>query len=159
SVVDACSRFGISRKTGYKWLKRFDAAPEAPLDDRSTRPHHSPTRTNVDVEAAVLDLRQRFGWGSRKIHALLRTRLPNLPSVRTIANILQRNQCVRQIPARPAANLRFERAFPNDLWQCDFKGYVEVQGRRVFPFTILDDHSRYLFAAHPCLNQTMDSAW
>ena len=159
SVTDACAHFGISRKTGYKWLRRYRDDPDAPLHDRSTKPHHSPMRTGDAIEAEVLQLRQEYGWGPRKIHALLKPRLPNLPSVRTIANILVRHQCIRPPREKPRAELRFERPFPNDLWQCDFKGYLEVQGQRVYPFTILDDHSRFLFAAHPCLDQTMDSAW
>ena len=78
--------------------------------------------------------------------------------MRTVANILKRHGCLRQQAPQPAVQ-RFERPFPNDLWQADFKGYLEIQGQRVYPFTLLDDHSRFLFAAHPCLDQTMASAW
>jgi transposase InsO family protein len=159
SVTNACKRFGISRKTAYKWLNRFDADPLAPLNNHSTKPLHSPTQTPRALETEILQIRQQFNWGPRKIHAFLKPRFPHLPSIRTIANILQRLHCVQPSSPAPKADQRFERANPNDLWQCDFKGYLEVQGQRVYPFTVLDDHSRFLFAAHPCLDQTMASAW
>lgn len=50
-------------------------------------------------------------------------------------------------------------AGPNDLWQVDFKGLVRVGRQKVFPLTVLDDHSRYLLAADPCTDQTMATAW
>ena len=59
----------------------------------------------------------------------------------------------------PEAPQRFERGSPNELWQIDFKGAVEVDRRKLMPFTVLDDHSRYLLAFKPCTNVTMASAW
>ena len=57
---ELCRRFGISRKTGYKWLRRFEQEGPPGLSDRSRRPHHSPRRTASEVEQRVLALRQRF---------------------------------------------------------------------------------------------------
>jgi hypothetical protein len=54
---------------------------------------------------------------------------------------------------------RFERDAPNQLWQCDFKGFLEVGRRRIWPFGLIDDHSRYLLALRPCPDQTMATAW
>lgn len=59
-VSAACEKFNISRKTGYKWLKRFAQQPGVPLVDRSRRPETSPKKTMPDVEPAVLDVRERF---------------------------------------------------------------------------------------------------
>lgn len=89
SVAEACRLHGISRKTGYKWLARYHDEPLVPLVNRSSKPQHSPRRTAPDIEQRVLELRQQFGWGPRKIHALLRDCCPGLPSVRTLANILK----------------------------------------------------------------------
>src|SRR5580700_7464138 len=72
TVAAACRHFGISRKTGHKWLLRFDRAPDHPLADQSRRPVHSPRRTADAVEAQVLAIRDCYGWGARKITALLR---------------------------------------------------------------------------------------
>jgi hypothetical protein len=69
SVADACRKFGVSRKTGYKWLGRYRAAPDHPLTDQSRRPKHSPGRTGGDLEGRILDVRREFGWGPRKIRA------------------------------------------------------------------------------------------
>ena len=70
-VSEACRRFGISRKTGYKWLRRYRQEPDQPLADRSRRPQSSPLRTSEKIETEVLKLRDLQGWGPRKIHAVL----------------------------------------------------------------------------------------
>jgi transposase len=51
-VAEACRRFGVSRKTGYKWLNRYKEAPAEVLADRSRRPMQSPDRTAPSVEVA-----------------------------------------------------------------------------------------------------------
>lgn len=157
-VAAACREFGISRKTGYKWLKRFAQDPTAKLLDRSRRPHRSPKQTAADLEGRILAVRDRFGWGPRKIRAHLTQTIADLPSTRTCAAILKR--CGRLKISQPAAPLQFfERGAPNELWQCDFKGPLEIQRRRVTPFTILDDHSRFLLRLKACTSQTMAVAW
>jgi transposase InsO family protein len=106
-----------------------------------------------------LRVRDQFGWGPRKIRACLIRQGMTLRSTRTVAAILQRHGRVAP-PSPVAAPLqRFERARPNELWQCDFKGPLEVERRHVHPFTVLDDHSRYLLAVRPCLDLTMATAW
>ena len=131
-LAAACRDFRISRKTGYKWLARFDA--QQPLGDRSRQPVHSPTRSSEALESAVLAVRDQFGWGPRKIVAHLRNQnQPTLP-VRTAAAILQRHGRITEPPAPEAAeHQRFERPQPNQLWQIDFKGFVEVARQRVYP--------------------------
>jgi len=157
-VAQAARDFQISRKTAYKWLARFDQQQD--LADRSRRPKTSPTRTATDLEAAVLGVRTTYGWGPRKIHAHLRNTNQAAPPVRTVAEILNRHGCVRPTPdPTPTEYQRFERPEPNDLWQLDFKGWVEIERLRVAPLTILDDHSRFLVALHVATNQTMATAW
>ena len=158
-VATACRTFGISRKTGHMWLRRYRAQPEQPLVDVSRRPHSCPRRTAADLETAILNVRDQFGWGPRKIHAYRRPQGLTLPSIRTVGAILQRHGRIEP-PAEPSPPVqRFERGRPNELWQCDFKGFLEVARQRIYPFTVLDDHSRYLFTVHPCLDQTMRTAW
>jgi transposase InsO family protein len=155
-IAEAARRFGVSRKTAYKWLSRFDAAPEAPLADRSRRPARSPARTPDELERAVLEARDRWGWGPRKLHALLAREGRPAPPVRTIAAVLRRHGRVAGGAAAPPAAppQRFERDAPNRLWQLDFKGPLEVGRRRVVPLSVLDDHSRYLLALRPCADMT-----
>jgi len=71
-----CRKFGISRKTAYKWLRRYREGGWEAVQDRSRRPHTSPNRTPSAVEAAVLAVRRDHpSWGGRKIHACLRAHL------------------------------------------------------------------------------------
>jgi transposase InsO family protein len=158
-VAQVCRDFGVSRKTAYKWLARHAADPDAPPADRSRRPHASPSRTATALADAVLAVRDQFGWGPRKIVAYLRNHDRPAPPVRTAAAILRRNGRVRAPTPQPAAAQRFERGTPNELWQLDFKGFVWVGRQKVYPLTVLDDHSRYLLAADPCTDQTMATAW
>jgi transposase InsO family protein len=155
TVAEAARRYGVSRQTAHTWLKRYDAEPDRPLVDRPRRPHHSPGRTPEDAERAVLAARDRWGWGPRKLRvALLRDGQP-APPARTIAAILSRHGRIRPAAAAAAAPpQRFERADPNDLWQLDFKGPLEVARLRVTPLSVLDDHSRYLLALRPCTDMT-----
>ena len=158
-VTHAATVFGISRKTAYKWLARFD--DQQSLHDHSRRPHTSPTQTRSELEHAVLGVRDQYGWGPRKIHAYLLSQGQPTPAIRTIADILRRYQ--RIAPPKPTdevpAPQRFERDQPNELWQLDFKGGIEIARVRVSPLTILDDHSRFLLALRPCTDLTMNTAW
>ncbi|HEX2280571.1 MAG TPA: IS481 family transposase [Thermomicrobiales bacterium] len=154
-VAEAARRFGVSRKTAFKWLARHDAQPDLPLLDRSRRPQQSPRRTNQSLEQLVLETRDRWGWGPRKLHALLRRQGHTPPPVRTIAAILKRHGRIRSASESNATlPQRFERATPNELWQLDFKGPLEVARQKVTPLSVLDDHSRYLLALHPCTDMT-----
>lgn len=144
SVVELARRFGISRKTAYKWLNR-DAVDE-PLTDRSRRPHVSPTRTIEACEQMVVQLREQHPcWGGRKLRrVLLNEGYAHVPAPSTITHILRRHGLLSGDAAtRRGPWKRFEHASPNDLWQMDFKGTIAVGQGRCDPLTVLDDHSRY----------------
>ena len=157
-VAQAAREFGISRKTAYKWLALFDT--QKPLAGRSRRPTRSPARTSDALEAAVLAVRDQYGWGARKIHAYLTNNQQPTPPIRTTAAILRRHQRITPPAATPPTDCqRFERGTPNELWQLDFKGWIEIERQKVSPLTILDDHSRFLLALRPCTDLTMLTAW
>jgi transposase InsO family protein len=144
SVAVLCRAFGISRQTGYKWLRREAAAGSlAALGDRSRRPHHSPAGTDRQTTARVVAARDHFGWGGAKLaHVLAAEGIHLAP--RTIDRIIQREGRTRTDAAPMAAPHRFERAAPNELWQMDAKGaYPLAPGGRCHPLSILDDHSRF----------------
>jgi transposase InsO family protein len=147
TMMGLCQEFGISRQTGYTWLKRYQSGGSSQVVDRSRRPLHSPERTSVEIEQAVVELRQRWpDWGAPKLHALLQQASGNSPiAVRTVHRILERHHLIRERDRHPPATQRFERSQPNELWQMDFKG---PQGfpSPVGPLSILDDHSRYVLA-------------
>jgi putative transposase len=70
SVSELCRRFGISRKTAYKWIDRFLAGCE--LVDRSRRPHTSPRAIAAALEDAIVEARkERPNWGPKKLRAAL----------------------------------------------------------------------------------------
>ena len=55
-----CGRYGISRKTGYKWLRRWEEVGSlGELDEHSRRPHRSPRQTDSAIEDRVVRLRQQ----------------------------------------------------------------------------------------------------
>jgi transposase InsO family protein len=159
SVAEACRVFGISRKTGHKWLRRYQEEPTRPLANRSRRPHGSPWQTDEAAELCILAVRRRFGWGPQKIHDYLRARGVPLPSSRTVANVLRRRGCLNVPPVWASTPQAFERGAPHELWQCDFKGPLEVARHKIHPFAVLDDHSRYLLALRPCTDLTMATAF
>ena len=165
-VRATCQKYGISRKTGYKWLKRYRVQGAEGMENLSRRPKESPGRTGSSVEDEVLRVRDQYGWGAPKIWAYLRNEAEArgqervLPSERTLGNILRRHGRVVSAEAPPPVPWQFfERSQPHSLWQCDFKGPVEVDRQRVHPFTVLDDHSRYLMALRVSVDLTMKSAW
>jgi transposase InsO family protein len=144
NVTATCKAFGISRKTGYKWLDRHaGAASVSELADQSRRPHQSPTRTSERITRRVVALRQAYGWGGEKLVALLAAEGIAV-AARTIDRIIAREGLTRTDIAPAAARRRFTRATPNELWQMDAKGHYPLgPGRRCHPLSILDDHSRF----------------
>ena len=153
TMSELCRRYGISRKTGYKWCRREDA-----LGDRSRRPHRSPYRTEAAVEALVLSTRDRFpDWGPRKLRRYLQDHgHRELPAVSTFSAILQRHGRITAAASAAATPWqRFEHPQPNALWQMDFKGHVPLAQGRCHPLTVLDDHSRFNLLLHACAGETL----
>ena len=161
-----CRGFGISRKTGYKWLGRYESAGSnvpagrVALWDRTRRPQSSPARTCEAMEAAVLRVRVRHpAWGGRKIRrVLMNDGHVDVPSASTITAILHRHGLIsREESSKRKAWIRFERRAPNDLWQMDFKGHFALADRRCHPLTVLDDHSRYCIGLQACVDEQRET--
>ena len=161
NVSELCRRFGVSRKTGYKWLSRYTADSTAGLADQSRRPLDPAGRTSAEIEQRVLALRREHpAWGGRK----LRRRLQDLqeigvPAASTITAILRRHGQLDERDGAGKPNVqRFEHAAPNDLWQMDFKGHFAMtRGGRCHPLTVLDDHSRYSIGLRACDNERTET--
>lgn len=152
TVREVCRAFGISPKTGYKWLQREAAAGSvAVLVDRSRRPHHSPQRTPAAVVRRLGELRAHFGWGGAKLAPLLAAEGHRL-TPRTIDRWIQREGWTRPDSAPTPALQRFTHAAPNDLWQMDAKGaYPLADRQRCHTLSVLDDHSRFVVGLTPLL--------
>ena len=138
-----CAAYEISRPTGYLWLQRYREFGVAGMAERSRKPHHSPARTDRELERQVVEVRRHYpDWGARKLQVVLARTGIELPRT-TIHRILLRYDLVREEERRTPAVQRFERSQPNELWQMDFKGpkgWPQAMG----PLSVLDDHSRYL---------------
>jgi putative transposase len=157
NISALCRDFGISRKTGYKWIARFKSGGLAALEDLSRRPHGCPMRVSGETVLRILEIRDRHPrWGPRKIWAVLGRELAaeEMPSTRTVARVLDRAGRVaprRRRPAKVGAspdapNVPVEA--PNDLWTVDFKGWWETtDGGRAEPLTIRDGFARFVLAA------------
>jgi transposase len=75
SVTELCELYGVSRKTGYKFIDRYLRQGPAGLEERSRRPHESPNRTADEIVAAILEARRRHpSWGGKKLLALIHKR-------------------------------------------------------------------------------------
>ena len=150
-----CGRFGISRKTGYKWRRRGEQSGACGLADRSRRPQHSPRRSEPAIEQQVLTIRDQYGWGARKIKSCLDRTGQGPLAKSTVHAILRRHERVTNSPDQVSgAYQRFEQERPNQLWQMDFKGHYRLGNhQRCHPLTVLDDHSRYSLCLQACRNE------
>ena len=103
-VVELCREYGVSRKTEYKWLKRFREQGMQGLVDESRRPDSTPLETTAEMTLAVLDARKAHPtWGPKKLRRLLQRRFSDgVPSERTIARVLSRSQMTRKRKPRPS---------------------------------------------------------
>jgi len=155
NIRSLCRRFGISPKTGYKWIHRVRLGGTEALADLSRRPLHSPDRTPAAIEHAVLTVRNEHpSWGGRKIRRrLLDLGRTAVPAASTITAILRRHDRLGPDAGTPRAFCRFEADAPNRLWQMDFKGHFATSTDRCHPLTILDDHSRFALALRACANE------
>jgi transposase InsO family protein len=151
-TAELCDRYGIARKTGYKWIERYLHYGPAGLEERSRRPHESPNQTDSEIVTALLEVRRRHpSWGAKKLLRIVHQRHPRwcLPGRSTVCDILSRHGMVarkrnrRRIghPGKPSSLI----LAPNDLWSADFKGQFKTgNGRYCYPLTVADGFSRYL---------------
>ena len=153
-MVALCAAYGISRKTGYKWLGRYRALGPEGLVDRSRAPRcHGRSMAPAVADAIVGLRRERPHWGPRKLRAVLMRESPGTvwPAASTMGELLRSEGLVRprrrrRRVAAPGRTLRAAEG-PNDVWCIDFKGWFRTRdGERCDPLTVTDAYSRYLLA-------------
>jgi transposase InsO family protein len=154
SFASVCGRFGISRKTGYKWWHRFESDGLAGLEERSHRPGHSPAATSPGWCKRVLLLRTKHPrWGPKKLRArLLATGQGSaVPAASTMGRILAEAGMVgRARRRRPPGPVVMREGLtvatvPNEVWAVDFKGWFRLgNGERCEPLTVSDLFTRYI---------------
>ena len=153
TMTELAEQYAISRRTGYKWLDRYDADGLAGLHDRSRRPHHCPTATADDVIEQVLALRRRHPrWGPKKLLPVLMRAQPRItwPERSTVSALLKAWGLVtppgRRRTRYPHVSVsRVAIAEANDLWTTDFKGEFRTgDGVYCYPLTLRDAFSRFV---------------
>ena len=156
ALTELCAAYGISRKTGYKWLTRYAAGGGPALADQSRRPHTSPTAVAPALLEVLLDLRHRHPhWGPRKLLQLAHRHDPAAPwpARPTLARYLRQAGLVA--PRRrvrrpgPAGPPQAPMEAPNAVWTTDFKGQFRLgDGSLCYPLTLADGCSRFLLRCH-----------
>jgi putative transposase len=151
-IVGLCEAYGISRKTGYKWIDRYHLEGVAALGDRSRAPHSSPQVIDGEVAEAFIGLRKQHPfWGPRKLLGWMAKFRPTVPrpAASTIGDLLKREGLVLERHRRhrlPSVTQPFaDIEAPNDTWCTDFKGQFRVgSGQYCYPLTLTDAYSRFL---------------
>jgi transposase InsO family protein len=160
-MTTLCARYGVSRRTGYKWLARYAAEGPQGLHDRSHAPHACPHRIAAELATLLLATRRAHpSWGPAKLVQYLaprHSRVEAWPAISTVADLLARHGLVakrrRRRPVVHPGTVPIHTSAPNDLWTADFKGQFRTRdGVYCFPLTIADQHTRYLLTVHALLN-------
>lgn len=151
SIAALAEIYQVSRKTIYKWLKRFESSGTAGLADLSRAPHERPQQVSEEMVKAIIEARHRWKWGPRKLRLKLMEQQPALawPAASTMGEILKRaglsHRRVRKHRTPLYGSPFAEVEAANQTWCADFKGWFRTgDGVRCDPLTITDAHSRYL---------------
>lgn len=145
SKAALCREYGITRRTGDKWIKRYTLGE--PMNDRSRAPKQHGRKIDPDIEKKIVDTRNKYpAIGATKIRRILTNDgVTNLPSAKTFNNIFHRHGLITKEDSQNAThNQSFQKPNPNDMWQADFKGHFTLgNGVECHPLNILDDCSRF----------------
>jgi putative transposase len=152
TMTALAERFGISRKTGYKWVERYEQDPAHGLAERSRAPQAHGRAMAHDLRGAIVALRHAHPrWGPKKLRAVLSEREPRRvwPAASTMGDLLRRTGLSQP---RRRARLVIPLTQPlaaaqasNDVWTADFKGWFRTaDGTRCDPLTVADAWSRFV---------------
>lgn len=154
SMSQLCRDYGISRKTGYKWLKRKEKFGLEGCRERSRAPGSCPHKIPEDVVQRLVALKRLYPeWGPKKLVVLLRDELPgrHVPCASTAGRILgeeglvEKRSIKRKSSGRAKNNSFTVPKEANDVWGVDFKGWFYTGDHLAcHPLTVTDLHSRYL---------------
>lgn len=167
NVAELCRQFDISRPTGYKWIERYLKEGDEGLNERSRARIKQANKTNTLIEKQILEVKyKRPQWGPKKVQGHLVVNKPSIkwPSATTVGRIFDDHGLT--VPRK------YRKRFPskadplshanesNDVWSLDFKGWwLTKDGHKCEPFTLIDNHSRFLLR---CINlkfNTGDHVW
>lgn len=166
NIAELCRRYGVSRKTGYKWIRRYRVEGLEGVRERSSRPYRSPHKTDRGWEERIIVERlKHWSWGPKKIRELLLRKNGGgvVPAASTIGDILKRAGLVskRRRRRRGAyySGPLTEPGYPNHVWAVDYKGWFRTgDGMRCEPLTVSDLYSRYVLEARALPDQSLEGA-
>ncbi len=151
SKSQLCREYGISRPSGDKWIKRY--LEGSGLADKGKQPLHSPNKTPPEIERQIVAYRKVYpAIGAVKIHKMLQNEgFVNIPCPSTINAIFKRNGLItHENSLKSTPNTRFEKSYPNEMWQADFNGdFLMVNNERCHTLNIIDDFSRKSLCCTP----------
>ena len=168
TMTELAEQYGVSRKTGYKWIQRTaDDGSVVALTDQSRRPHHSPGATAPHLVEILVALRTRHPrWGARKLLAVGAKQHPTVvewPHRSTVCAHLTRAGLVPARGRRPTAvghapSVLAPITAPNGTWTTDFKGEFRTGDRHYcYPLTLRDGFSRFVLRCDGLLSRTLDA--
>ncbi len=164
SKSELCRRFGVSRKTGRKWIDRVVVEGQVGLEDRSRSAHHRPNQTPESIVRALLKVKhQHPDWGPVTVVNWLRRNKPrqNWPAPSTTGEIFKRHGLVKPRNRRhrtPPHTEPLRHAIkPHSLWSADFKGQFKMgNGKLCYPLTVTDNCSRFLITCQGLYSIALD---
>lgn len=166
SMTDLCLKYGISRKTAYKWYHRFLEDGIEGLQDQSRAPHNPNTLYEDELIERAIDYKLKHRkWGPKKILVNLQKANPNedWPSPTRLYQIFNDHNLVtkRRFRSRvPATSPLGGLTNCNDTWAVDFKGwFITGDGHKCEPLTITDCVSRYLIRCTQLNKHSVDYVW
>jgi putative transposase len=167
TVTEVALRYRVSRPTVRLWRDRYREEGRAGLVDQSHAPRSCPHRTSERIEKLIVDERERYGWGSKKILRRLQDAHPELelPGRSAVDALLHKRGLVRPGRGRQAAaSSPFQRRYiatePGELTTIDHKGQFRMgNGRYCYPLTMVDNVSRYLLACTALSSTRLVEAW
>ena len=163
TMTELAAQYGISRKTAYKWLERYETDGASGLIDHSRRPRVHPTATDPELVEVLLAVRRRHPrWGPKKLLAVARRGDADAswPARATVAALLKRHGLIvprRRSPRPPAASrvTLTPATRPNEVWTTDFKGEFRTgDGVYCYPLTLRDGFSRFVLRCDGFLSRT-----
>ncbi len=154
TVTELAREFSISRPTVYQWTQRYDVEGEAGLIDRRSIPGECPHRTSEEVAHAIIKAKRDHPfWGPSKLIKFLKLEQPDMawPAASTAGLILDREGLVQhRRPRRKPSVLtgqHLNAAESGQMMTVDHKGQFRMgNGEYIFPVTINDPVSRYIYA-------------
>ena len=167
SITELCRLYGVSRKTGYKWIRRYRTQGLEGVKQRSSRPHNCPYKTSYELEVLIIKQRIKHpSWGPKKLRHILKHQYPGykIPAASTMGNIIKRaglvNKNKRDRRRKPYYDGELTQPqYPNHIWAVDYKGWFRTKdGKRCEPLTISDLYTRYVLEVKALDNQGYEDA-